>query len=354
MTASQPTESSASPCPPASPRSADPIVVAAMYRFVRLADFESLQAPIKDQMLRCGVKGTLLLAAEGINGTVAGDRQAIDRLLEYLRADDRLADLDVKFSFCDSAPFKRTRVRLKKEIVTMGVDQIDPARSVGTYVEPQQWNDLISDPDVVLIDTRNDYEVEIGTFDGAINPQTTSFRQLPEFVDKNLDPTVHKKVAMFCTGGIRCEKSTAYLKQRGFENVYHLRGGILKYLESVPQDDSRWNGDCFVFDQRVSVGHGLAVGQHVMCFGCGWPVSVDEQQDPRYVRGVHCPRCVDKLTEDQKRRFAERQRQLDAADGAGTPAPDIAETHGEPRTNGDDGHPSNHRDSMAAESPMIR
>tara|TARA_R110002049_G_scaffold72490_6_gene187339 strand:- start:11794 stop:12705 length:912 start_codon:yes stop_codon:yes gene_type:complete len=289
----------------------DSIVVAALYRFVPLPDYVDRRQPLQDEMNELGVYGTLLLAPEGVNGTVAGSRQSIDALIASLRQDPLLADLEVKESQCDQMPFKRSRVRLKREIVTMGVDGIDPNDSVGTYVDPEDWNELISDPDVTLIDTRNDYEVAIGTFEGAISPQTHSFREFPKFVEEKLDPNRHKKVAMFCTGGIRCEKSTALLKQRGFDQVFHLRGGILKYLERVPKEESRWNGDCFVFDQRVSVGHGLDVGEHVMCFGCGWPVTAEQQQHPDFRNGVHCPNCVDQLTEDQKRRFAERQRQIE-------------------------------------------
>lgn len=295
------------------------IVVAALYRFVALPDFEELREPVREAMLKAGgnddpgVKGSLLLASEGINGTIAGSRAAIDDLLAYLRNDPRLAALEVKESFCEEMPFKRTRVRLKKEIVTMGVEGIDPNHVVGTYVDPEQWNELINDPDVILIDTRNDYEVAIGTFEGAVNPETESFREFPEFVEKSLDPSQHKKVAMFCTGGIRCEKSTALLKERGFDEVYHLRGGILKYLETVDETDSQFNGDCFVFDQRVSVGHGLVEGEHVMCFGCGWPVSSEDQSHPDYCPGVHCPHCVDETTDQQKERFSQRQRQIDQA-----------------------------------------
>ncbi len=228
-------------------------------------------------------------------------------------SDPRLAALDMKESYCDEMPFKRSRVRLKKEIVTLGVEGIDPLDAVGTYVDPEDWNELIRDPDVTLIDTRNDYEVAIGTFKGAKSPDTHSFREFPDYVAENLDPQKHTKVAMFCTGGIRCEKSTALLKQRGFEEVYHLRGGILKYLEVVPPEESQWEGECFVFDGRVSVGHGLQVSDHVMCFACGWPVTREQQQHPDYLAGVHCPRCVDSLTEDQRKRFAERQRQIDQA-----------------------------------------
>lgn len=289
------------------------IVVAALYRFVPLDDFVELQHPIQQQLETNGVRGTLLLAGEGINGTVAGTRDGIDALLKYLRSDPRLKELEVKESYCDEIPFKRARVRLKKEIVTLGVEGIDPLQAVGTYVDPQDWNELISDPDVVVIDTRNDYEVAIGTFEGATNPETHTFREFPSFVDSELDPKKHKKVAMFCTGGIRCEKSTALLRQKGFDEVYHLRGGILKYLEQVPEEESKWQGDCFVFDGRVAVGHGLREGEHVMCFGCGWPVTAEQQQDPNFVAGVQCPQCADKITEEQRKRFAERQRQIEAA-----------------------------------------
>jgi len=284
-----------------------PIVVAALYRFVTLADHQRLQTPLQRLLETHGVCGSLLLAAEGINGTIAGDRQAIDAVLGSLRAIPELSELDVKESRCAEQPFRRSRVRLKREIVTMGVDGIDPNDSAGTYVDPNDWNRLISDPDVVVIDTRNEYEIAIGSFEGAENPHTDSFREFPDYVERNLDPQQDQKIAMFCTGGIRCEKSTALLKQMGFDQVYHLRGGILKYLETIPESESLWRGDCFVFDGRVSVGHGLAEGDHVMCYACGWPVSRTDQQHPDYQPGVHCPHCKDKLTEDQKRRFAERQ-----------------------------------------------
>ncbi len=235
-------------------------VVAALSKFATLTDYESLREPLFDYCMAHEIKGTLLLAAEGINGTVAGSRQAIDSLLSYLRADTRLVDLSHKESFYDEPPFHRMKVKLKKEIVTMGVEGIDPRHVVGTYVKPQDWNALISDPEVLLIDTRNDYEVELGTFKGAINPHTESFRQFPSYVAEHLDPTKHKKVAMFCTGGIRCEKSTAYLREQGFDEVYHLQGGILQYLEDVPEVDSLWQGECYVFDNRVAVDHQLQRG----------------------------------------------------------------------------------------------
>lgn len=287
------------------------IVVAALYRFVPFDDFADHQQPLLEKLESLNIRGTLLLASEGINGTIAGSRESIDAVLEHLRNDVRFAGLDVKESTCDEMPFKRTRVRIKKEIVTMGVSGIDPLDAVGTYVDPVDWNDLINDPDVTLIDTRNDYEIAIGAFQGATDPNTHSFRQFPEYVAENLDPSRHRKVAMYCTGGIRCEKSTALLKQQGFDQVYHLRGGILKYLEVIPEQESLWQGECFVFDRRVSVGHGLEVGEHELCFACGWPVTKEDRQHEDYEAGIHCPRCVDNITDEQRQRFAERQRQLD-------------------------------------------
>lgn len=286
-----------------------PIVVAALYRFTPMDDYMALKSPLEKEMKQFGVKGSLLLAKEGINGTIAGDREGIDQVISFLRRDDRLREMDVKKSFCDEMPFRRTRVRLKKEIVTMGVEGIDPLKSVGTYIDPKDWNALISDPDVTLIDTRNDYEFAIGTFQGAENPNTTSFRQFPEYVEQNLTPEKNRKVAMFCTGGIRCEKSTALLKGMGFDEVYHLRGGILKYLEEIDPEESLWEGDCFVFDGRVSVGHGLEEGEHIMCFGCGWPVTQEQQDSELFIAGVQCPQCADSITEQQRTRFSERQRQ---------------------------------------------
>lgn len=284
-----------------------PIVVAALYRFVALPHYEKLRGSLETALETANVKGSLLLASEGINGTIAGSSTGIDAVLMHLRSIPEFAELEVKKSYCAVQPFRRSRVRLKQEIVTMGVDGIDPNDSVGTYVDPSEWNELISDPDVILIDTRNEYEIAIGTFEGAENPHIESFREFPEFVEKNLDPKQQKKVAMFCTGGIRCEKSTSLLKQQGFDQVFHLRGGILKYLETVPESESKWNGDCFVFDQRVSVGHGLDEGKHVMCYACGWPVSDQDQQHPDFEPGVHCPNCVDEISDERKRRFAERQ-----------------------------------------------
>lgn len=290
-----------------------PYVVAALYRFARLPQFEALREPLLDQCVSFGIRGTLLLASEGINGTVAGTREGIDLLLAYLKAIPELAQLDHKESFCDELPFYRMKVKLKKEIVTMGVEGIDPQVTVGRYVEPKDWNALITDPDVLLVDTRNDYEVEIGTFKGAMDPNTTTFREFPEYVKTNLDPQKQKKVAMFCTGGIRCEKATAYMIEQGFDEVFHLKGGILKYLEEVPEAESLWQGECFVFDNRVSVNHKLEKGDYDQCHGCRFPITEQDKRDARYVAGVSCPRCHDLLTEDQRMRFSERQKQIQLA-----------------------------------------
>ncbi len=285
-------------------------VIAAMYKFIALPDFEAMREPVLQECHRLEVKGTLLLAHEGINGTVAGSRLAIDKLLGFLRGFEPLADLEYKESRDQGQPFYRMKVKLKKEIVTMGVEDINPAKDAGQYVEPSDWNDLIASPDVLLIDTRNQYEVDIGTFKGAISPNTSSFRELPEYVARNLDPARHKKVAMFCTGGIRCEKSTAYLKQQGFEEVYHLKGGILKYLEEVPEEQSLWQGECFVFDNRVAVNHRLEKGRYDLCHGCRYPLSPEDKGSEKFVEGVSCPHCFDHQTEEQRARFAERQKQI--------------------------------------------
>jgi UPF0176 protein len=289
------------------------IVVAALYKFVRLPDFESLRAPLHEIMTANEVRGTLLLALEGINGTIAGPRQGIDTVLAWLRSDPRMGPLETKESCVDENPFYRTKVKLKKEIVTMGVEDIDPTQIVGTYVQPADWNALISDPEVLLVDTRNDYEVQIGTFRNALNPQTTSFREFPAFAKEHLDPQKHRKVAMFCTGGIRCEKSTAFMKQQGFAEVYHLQGGILKYLEDVPQDESLWEGECFVFDNRVTVNHQLEKGSYDQCHACRMPITDEEKASPFYAHGISCPHCHDSHDAVQLRRFAERERQMQLA-----------------------------------------
>lgn len=288
-------------------------VVAALYRFVTLDDYRELREPLLDECLAAGVRGTLLLAAEGINGTVAGSRDGIDRVLAWLRSDPRLAALEHKESLDDEMPFYRMKVKLKREIVTMGIAGIDPNRVVGTYVTPRDWNTLVNDPEVVLIDTRNRYEYDIGTFRGAIDPATTSFREFPRYVRENLDPARHKKVAMFCTGGIRCEKASAFMLQEGFEEVYHLQGGILKYLEEVPEAESTWEGECFVFDNRVAVNHRLEKGRYDQCHGCRHPITAEDKASNHYQQGVCCPHCYDSLTDEQKARFAERQKQMELA-----------------------------------------
>lgn len=288
-------------------------VVAALYKFVHLPDYVSLRDTLYNTMVAHQVKGTLLLAEEGINGTICGPRQGVDAVKAWLDADGRFEGMSYKESLSDELAFYRTKVKLKKEIVTMGVEGINPAHIVGTYVKGDDWNQLISDPDTIVIDTRNDYEVAIGTFKNAINPNTTTFREFPKWAAENLDKTKHKKVAMFCTGGIRCEKSTAYLKEQGFDEVYHLDGGILKYLEEIPVENSLWQGECFVFDQRVAVKHGLEQGSYDQCYACRMPLSVDEMASPHYVKGLSCPHCYDKTTEEQKAAFAERQRQVELA-----------------------------------------
>jgi UPF0176 protein len=293
--------------------SPDSVVVAALYRFAKLPDFESFREPLQSLMLEEGVKGTLLLASEGINGTIAGFREGIDEVIGWLEKDPRFSGLEVKESYVTGNPFYRTKVKLKKEIVTMGVEGIDPNGIVGTYVEPGDWNALISDPDVLLLDTRNDYEVEIGTFEHAVNPDTETFREFPDYVSKALDPTKQKKVAMFCTGGIRCEKSTAYLKQQGFEEVFHLKGGILNYLEQVPEDDSMWQGECFVFDNRVTVNHQLEKGNYDQCHACRLPITENDKQHLNYQKGVSCHRCYGKHSDEQVKRYAARERQVSLA-----------------------------------------
>jgi len=291
--------------------------VCALYQFVRLDDFEDFSKPLRELMLDLDIKGTILLALEGLNGTISGQSKSIDKLLDFLDKDGRFNQLEIKFSQSQKPPFKRLKVKLKKEIVTLGVTGIDPKESVGTYVAPQDWNALISDPDVVLIDTRNNYEYEIGSFKGAINPVTETFREFPEYTKNNLEQYRHKKIAMFCTGGIRCEKSTAYLKTQGFDTVYHLQGGILKYLEQMPQEDSLWEGECFVFDDRVAVKHNLEQGQYDQCHACRYPITEQDKAHDHYEKGVSCPRCYGTKNEDQVRRYREREKQVQLAKARG-------------------------------------
>jgi len=289
-----------------------PIKVAALYRFVAFDAPEELQPRIQAQCAAGGIKGTILLAHEGINGTVAGNPTDINGLIAFLRDIPGCAELDVKYSFAKEMPFYRMKVRLKKEIVTLGVEGIDPKREVGTYVQPEDWNALISDPNTVLIDTRNDYEVAIGTFEGAVDPLTKSFSEFPDwFRAHRAELAAGKtKFAMFCTGGIRCEKSTAFLKAEGIDEVYHLEGGILRYLENIPEAQSKWQGECFVFDERVSVKHGLELGEMELCHACRRPISQTDKASAHFNEGVSCPACYTERTDADRARFAERQRQI--------------------------------------------
>lgn len=287
--------------------------VAALYHFTRFDDPAALKPGVEAACRDAGVKGTILLATEGVNGTIAGSREGIDAALAYLRALPGCALLDWKESEAADQPFLRLKVRLKKEIVTLGQPGVDPTSQVGTYVKPADWNDLIERDDVVLIDTRNDYEVGIGQFKGAIDPGTTSFREFPGWWKANKDAYAGKKVAMYCTGGIRCEKASSYLLGEGVDEVFHLKGGILKYLEHTPPEDSAWNGECFVFDNRVSVGHGLKQGPYDLCHACRRPISDEDKASDIYQPGVQCPHCVDEYTEADRGRFRQRQKQIELA-----------------------------------------
>ncbi|MEW6631067.1 MAG: rhodanese-related sulfurtransferase [Pseudomonadota bacterium] len=296
-----------------------PVRVAALYKFARLDGFDALRAPLAAFCCGRGIKGTLLLAHEGINGTVAGSEDAIAELITYLQAIDGLAGLEVKYSAAAEMPFRRMKVRLKREIVTMGVEDIDPAASAGTYVAPADWNALISGTDTIVIDTRNAYEVSIGTFKGAVDPNTSSFREFPAWVEQHRDELEGRKVAMFCTGGIRCEKATAYVKALGFKDVFHLKGGILKYLEEVPAAESLWQGECFVFDERVSVSHGLTEGEAELCRACRHPLTAEDRLSPKYAPGISCPHCFDARSDEDRARYAERHRQVELAQVRGDP-----------------------------------
>ena len=293
------------------------LVVAAFYKFTPLPDFAERRAALHDIAAASDVMGTILLAAEGVNGTIAGPRAGIDATLAHLKAFPGCADLDWKESYTDDNPFLRMKVRLKKEIVAMGVEGLAPEKSCERYVEPGDWNRVISDPDTLVIDTRNDYEVGVGAFEGAVNPHTTSFREFPDWFREFRKTHPVGKVAMYCTGGIRCEKSTAFLRSEGVEDVVHLKGGILKYLETVPAAQSLWRGECFVFDNRVSVGHDLAPGSYDMCNACRRPITADDKTSPLYEKGVSCPSCHDQHSEARKRAFAERQRQVELARARG-------------------------------------
>ncbi len=293
-----------------------PLCVAALYRFAAMEDCDAIRESLLDICEAGGVRGTIILAPEGINGTIAGREAAVHAVIERIRALPGCAELELKFSETAEMPFYRMKVRIKKEIVTMGEPGVDPVASVGDYVAAEDWNALIADPDTVLIDTRNDYEVKAGTFAGAINPETDSFRDFPQWFRDHRDELLGegaKRVAMFCTGGIRCEKATALLREEGVEQVFHLKGGILKYLENVPEAESRWDGECFVFDERVTVKHGLETGSHILCRACRMPLNAEEQASPLYEEGVSCPYCHDARDEAQRERYAERQRQMELA-----------------------------------------
>jgi UPF0176 protein len=293
------------------------IQVAAFYKFVALDDIQSLQQQTLEICRDAGLLGTVLLAGEGLNGTVAGPAEGISKLFDFFHRCAGLEALGCKVSYCSQNPFYRMKVRLKKEIVTLGVKGVDPGKDVGEYVAPEHWNELISKPGVRLIDTRNDYEVALGTFAGAEDPQTRSFRDFPAWVEKNLDGDKDQPLAMFCTGGIRCEKSTAYLKDLGYKSVYHLEGGILNYLEKVPVGESLWQGDCFVFDNRVSVDHQLAEGRYELCPACRMPLSEEDRNSPEFEKNVSCPKCIDRLTPERRASLEERGRQIELAAARG-------------------------------------
>jgi UPF0176 protein len=297
----------------ATSKPAAPFSVATLYRFARLEDCGGLCAPLERLCVEQDIKGTILIAPEGVNGTIAGCREGIERVLAHIRAWPDCAGLDVKFSVTAAVPFHRMKVRQKREIVTMGQPDIDPRTQAGTYVDPRDWNALIDDPGTVVIDTRNDYEVVLGSFAGAINPQTARFRDFPAWFERErerlLGGGTPPRVAMFCTGGIRCEKASALLKREGIAEVFHLKGGILAYLDAVPEAESRWQGECFVFDQRVAIDHALAAGTHELCFACRRPVSVADRQSPLYEAGASCPACHGERTERQRASSRERHRQ---------------------------------------------
>ena len=288
------------------------ILVATLYKFVEINDLLSLQDNLYNICEENNIMGTILIADEGINGTISGKDNQIKQTISSLLSDERFSNLEIKYSSTDRQPFHRMKVRLKKEIVTIGLPEINPNKKVGTYVKPEDWNDLISDPNVIVIDTRNKYETKIGSFQNALDPETSSFREFPDWVKKfkNSKENSNKKIAMFCTGGIRCEKASSLMKEEGFEDVYHLQGGILKYLETIDKENSLWNGECFVFDQRVCLTDELEVGSYKMCFACRMPITEEEMQNEKYIEGISCIYCYDKTTEEKKERFGSRQKQI--------------------------------------------
>ena len=288
------------------------ILVAALYKFVEINNLLSLKDNLYKICEENNIMGTILIADEGINGTISGKHNEIKETISSLTSDDRFSNIEIKYSSTDKQPFHRMKVRLKKEIVTIGLPEINPNKKVGKYVKPEDWNKLISDPNVVVIDTRNKYETKIGSFQNALDPETSSFREFPDWVKKfkNSEDNKNKKIAMFCTGGIRCEKASSLMKEEGFEDVYHLQGGILKYLETVDRENSLWNGECFVFDQRVCLTDELEVGSYKMCFACRMPITEEEMQNEKYIEGISCIYCYDKTTKEKKERFGSRQKQI--------------------------------------------
>ena len=288
------------------------ILVAALYKFVEIDDLLSLQSNLYEICEKNNIMGTILIANEGINGTISGKNNEINHTISLLKSDKRFANIEIKYSSTNKQPFHRMKVRLKKEIVTIGLPEINPNKKVGTYVKPEDWNDLISDPNVIVIDTRNKYETKIGSFQNALDPETSSFREFPDWVKKfkSSKENANKKIAMFCTGGIRCEKASSLMKEEGFEDVYHLQGGILKYLETIDKENSLWNGECFVFDQRVCLTDELEVGSYKMCFACRMPITEEEMQNEKYIEGISCIYCYDKTTKEKKERFGSRQKQI--------------------------------------------
>lgn len=290
-----------------------PIKVCALYKFKTLDDIKSKRDAIYAGFVKHEIKGSLLIGIEGINGTISGEPDNLEKAIEIIANVTQINEIPRKYSWSDAHPFLRTKVRIKKEIVTIGIDGVNPNLMVGTYVKPQDWNEIISDPEMIVLDTRNDYECEIGTFKGAIDPKTKIFGEFPEFVRSNYDPKIHKKVAMFCTGGIRCEKASAFMLKEGFENVYHLEGGILNYLEKIPPDQSMWEGECFVFDKRVAVGHGVELTDTTMCHACRMPLNANDRAHEHFVFGVSCPKCHGKQSPANLKRASERQKQIDLA-----------------------------------------
>jgi UPF0176 protein len=289
------------------------IIVAALYKFKSLTDTQALCIKLKNLTQSNNILGTLLIAEEGINGTVAGSREAIDALKLFFINENLFDDMEYKESSSDNNPFYRMKVKIKKEIVTLGKPEAKPSEIAGTYISAKDWNNLIQDPEVTVIDVRNDYEIEVGTFKNSINPKTSSFKEFPDFVSTHLDPKKHKKIAMSCTGGIRCEKASSFMKQQGFSEVYHLKGGILKYLEEIEPEKSLYHGECFVFDQRVSVSHGLNKGTHDLCHGCGMPLKAHEKESKYYQKGICCPKCIDERSDKQKASAKSRQQQMTLA-----------------------------------------